>query len=94
MSANILAESATDSAQGDILPNGVPVGAGLSVGGGGKSGAAGTEVVADSAEWTQQALGVLDRFEALQDLLALTCRQVRVFGAVVQPLVAPMLAVR
>ena len=78
MSANILAEplSATDSAQGDILPNGAPISAGLSVGGGGKSVSAWTEVVADSAEWTQEALGVLDRFEPLQDPLALACRQV------------------
>ena len=35
-----------------------------------------TEVIADSAEWTQEALGVLDRFEPLQDPLALAGRQV------------------
>jgi hypothetical protein len=68
--------SVADSAQGDIPPNGVTFGAGLSVGGGSKSVSAWTEVVADSAEWTQEALGVLDRFEPLQDPLALACRQV------------------
>jgi hypothetical protein len=59
----------------DILPGGVCLGTDLSVDASGEEVSTRTEVVADGAEWTQEALGVLDRFELLQDPLALACRQ-------------------
>ena len=52
------------------------------------------EVVGESTERDQETLRVLGRLEALEYPFALTRRQVRVFSAVVQPLVAPMLGVR
>ena len=47
------------SAQGDISPDGVTLGADLSIGGGSEEVSTWTEVVADGAEWSQEALGVL-----------------------------------
>ena len=56
--------------------------------------AAWTEVVADGAERTEEALGVLGRLEALKHALSLAGGQVRVLGAVVQTLMASMLGAR
>ena len=52
------------------------------------------EVVGDSAERDQATLCMLRRLEPLEYPFAFTRRQVRVFSAIVQPLVPPMLAVR
>src|SRR5258708_25998031 len=81
------------SAQGDVPPDGVTLGADLSIGGSGKQVSSRTEVVADSAERSQETLGVLGRFEALQHPLAVACQQVRILCPLVQTLLSPMLTV-
>jgi len=53
-----------------------------------------TKAVAHCAEWSQKALRVLLRLEALERPLPFAHWQVRVFSAVVQALVASMLGVR
>ena len=84
----------THSGLSSILPGGVCFGAELSVGGGGESVPTRAEVVGDGAKRDQETLRMLGRLEALEYPFALTRRQVRVFGAIVQPFMAPMLGVR
>jgi hypothetical protein len=50
------------SAQGDVTPDGVTLGADLSIGGTGMEVSTRTEVVADGAERSQEPLGVLGGF--------------------------------
>ena len=58
-SSRIGTVSLPQSGSSDVLPGDVCMGADLSVGGGGQSVSARTEVVGDRAEWAQEALGVL-----------------------------------
>jgi len=77
-----------------VLPDGVCLGADLSVVGSGQEVSTRTEVVADRAERSQEALGMLGGFEALRHPFPLPRRQVRVFSPIVQPLMPAMLCVR
>jgi len=90
----VSAVSRPNSGLSDVPPGGVRLGAELSVGGGGYSVSARAEVVGNSAERDQETLRMLGRLEALEYLFALTRRQVRVFGTIVQSFMAPMLRVR
>ena len=49
------------------------------------------QVVADSAERSQETLGLLSGFETLEHPLAFARRQVRILRPIVQTLVTPML---
>ena len=82
------------SAQGDIQPDGLTLGAELSISGSGEEMSTRTKVVADGAERSQETLRVLGGFEPLKYPLAFAGRQVRVLRPVVQTLVSPMLGVR
>jgi hypothetical protein len=53
-------------AEGCVAPDGVALGADLSVGGSGDQVSAWTEVVADGAERPEKTLGMLSRLEPLQ----------------------------
>ena len=90
----VSADSRPNSGRSDVLPDSVRLGAELSVGGGGYSVSTRAEVVGDSAERNQETLRVLGRLEALEYPFALTRRQVRVFGPIVQSFMAPMLGVQ
>jgi hypothetical protein len=82
------------SAQCDVQPYGVTLGADLSIAGSRKEVSTRTEVIADSAERSQETLGVLSGFETLEHPLAFAGRQVRILRPIVQTLVSPMLGVR
>ena len=90
----VSADSRPNSGLSDVLPDSVRLGAELSVGGGGYSVSTRAEVVGDGAERNQETLSVLGRLEALEYPFALTRRQVRVFGPIVQSFMSPMLGVR
>ena len=82
------------SAQCDVQPYGVTLGADLSIAGSTEEVSTRTEVVADGAERSQETLGVLSGFETLQYPLAFAGRQVRILRPIVQTLVSPVLRVR
>ena len=82
------------SAQGDLPPDGIALGAAFSVCESGEQVPTRTEVVADGAERSQETLSVLGGFEALEYPLAFPCGQVRNLRPIVQTLVSPMLSVR
>jgi hypothetical protein len=82
--------SPSNASLSGVLPSGVCLGADLSVGGSGEEVSTRTEVVADGAERSQETLGVLGGFEAMEHPFPLTRRQVRVFSPIVQPFVAPV----
>ena len=84
----------THSRQGYVLARGVSLGADLSASRGAESMPTRSEVVAESAEWAEEALGVLGGFEALEHPLALARRQVRILGSVVQAFMPSMLGVQ
>jgi len=73
------------SAQGDLPPDGIALGAEFSVCESGEQVPTRTEVVADAAERSQ---------ETLEYPLAFPCRQVRNLRPIVQTFVSPMLSVR
>src|SRR5215467_5155070 len=83
-----------DVGQGDISPIGMAFGADLMTGGGSEEMATWTEMVANFAERSQEALCMLGGFEALQYRFPFTCRQIGVLCPVVQTLVSSMLGVR
>ena len=64
------------SAQGDIPPDGVTLGAELSISGSGKEVSTRTEVLADGAERPEETLDMLGGLEPLQYTLAFAGRQV------------------
>src|SRR6266511_1825616 len=89
-----LADFHRHSAQCDVQPYGVTLGADLSIAGSSEEVSTRTEVVADGAERSQETLGLLSGFETLEHPLAFAGRQVRILRPIVQTLVSPVLGVR
>ena len=82
------------SAQGDIPPDGVPLGAKLSISESGEEVATRTEVVAYGAKGFEESLRLVRRLKALHRSLALADRPMRILSSVVQAFVAPLRRVR
>ena len=79
---------------GDRPPAGAALGSGLAIGFGGQTMAARAKVGGDRAVGGEETLRVPRRFEAPHAPFALPRRLVRVFRAIIQPLVPPVLHAR